>query len=210
MPRHDINLPVYAWKEFHSTRLLLFLQFSHPSHIAQHFRKNNLPPKSFLTVQSGPKFKQVQNAIKTVLNFTEPPKKPKDRLQSKRKVRNLYVKKVNKTQPNGDHYIFYNWYNTGKDPDSPTEGGHVVNIHDYTIIDNRFEFEDFMIYNKDDRNIIFGKVLPQKSRNDSHGQLKTRQLMNIIPSVKPNAKRDGIMFISCLVLSCPQDLFLDF
>ena len=43
-----------------------------------------------------------------------------------------------------------------------------------------------MVYNKDDRNIISVKVSPQKSRNDSRGQLKTRQLMNIIPSVKPN------------------------
>ena len=92
------------------------------------------------------------------MNFAGQKKTPKDRPQSKGKGRNLYIKKVNKTQSNGDHFVFYEWYNTGEGPDSPTEGGHVVNIHDYAIIINHSKLENFMIYDKDDRNIIVGKV----------------------------------------------------
>ena len=87
-------------------------------------------------------------------------KTPKDRPQSKEKVRNLYVKKVNKIQPTGDHYLYYEWYNTGKDPDLPTEVGRVLNIQDYTIINNHSKFEDFMIYVKDDRNILTNSSKP--------------------------------------------------
>ena len=92
-------------------------------------------------------------------------------------------------QPNYNLYAFYDWHNTGKDAISPTNGGCVVNICEYTIFDNQSEFEDTLIYDKDDKRIMVGKVLPRKARNDNNGQHKTRQLVQLAQTVNPNQLR---------------------
>ena len=83
-------------------------------------------------------------------------------------------------QPNNDLYLFYDWHNTGKDSISPTKGGLVVNICEYTTFDYPSEFEDILIYDEADKRIIIGKVLPRKERNDKNSQHETRQLMELI------------------------------
>ena len=59
----------------------------------------------------------------------------------------------------------------------------------YSIYDTVGDLNDLMIFDKNDKQMIVGKVSTRKAKNHSSYHHKTRQLMADIPAVKPKAKR---------------------
>ena len=148
------------------------------------------PPKSFQRVQGGLMFNQVNNILSEVQQKNKPCNKSvRARPISQSTTTEIHLSKIDFPTRKIVTYLYAHWNGTFPLPPPPTDEGTTVPMSGYSIYDTVGDFNDLVIFDKNDKQMIVGKVSTRKAKNHSSYHHKTRQLMADIPAVKPKAKR---------------------